>query len=338
MHRTLAVLLAVGLSATAYGQPKAQPDRPAEKQAKPAGRTLAEMFPDKPLPDLTIGSKAPDLKIAEFMRGQPVSGFEKGRVYVVEFWATWCGPCIMAFPHLAELQAKHADKVTVIGVNIWENSKGEEREQLIRDFVAEHDEMAYTVALEEGTAMADTWMKPAGRNGIPSAFIVDGEGRIAWVGHPMSMDTALASIIGGDYDLGAARKALQDEQRMMAAYNAMRRAVGEKSWDYAHEVAAALVTESFAENAMGLNAVAWILSQPEDATKACYELAHKAATSAAEQTEWNEWSVLSTVAQTSYRVGDKAAAAKWLNKSIDLAPAEIRPELTERLAEYGTQG
>jgi thiol-disulfide isomerase/thioredoxin len=345
MNRTFVALLAAGLSVgIANAQnvtTKAQPAGKTEtKAAEPVkAKTLAELFPAEAATSaLTVGSKAPELKISQWVRGTPVSGFEKGRVYVVEFWATWCGPCIAAFPHLAELQAKHSDKLTVIGVNIWENKEGQERIDLVNEFVAKHTEMAYTVALEEGTAMADNWMKAAGRNGIPSAFIVNGDGQIAWMGHPMGMDESLEKIIAGTHDIEAAKQELANEQRTMVAYTAMNKALQEKSWDRAHEIANALVNETFSDNIGGLNAVGWMLSSPEDASPACLKLAHKAAKMANEQTEWKEWMLMSTYAQASFRMGDKAEAVKWLNKAIELAPAEYRGDLNERLATYGAQG
>ncbi len=346
MNRTLIALLAAGLSVSIAQAQSAttQPNpvntvEPAAAAPAAKAKTLAELFPgDAGTAALTVGSKAPGLKIAEWVRGQPVASFEKGHVYIVEFWATWCGPCIVAFPHLAELQAEHAGKATVIGVNIWENAEGDERTELVRGFVADHEEMAYTVALEEGTTMAETWMKAAGRNGIPSAFIVNGDGQIAWMGHPMSMDEPLEKIIAGTHDIEAAKKALADEQRTMTAYTAMRQALTQKSWDRAHEIANALVNETFAENIGGLNAVGWMLSSPEDATPACYKLARKAAKMANDQTEWSEWSLLSTYAQAAYRAGDKAEAVKWLNKSIELAPSEYQEDLNKRLATYSAQG
>ena len=137
---------------------------------------------------LGVGDAAPKLNVKSFVKGEPVSAFEPGKNYVVEFWATWCGPCKTSIPHLTELQKKNPG-VTFIGVSIWEDDQ-----EQVKPFVDEMgDKMAYRVAVDsipdkekadEG-AMAKTWMTAADQNGIPTAFIVNKEGKIAWIGHPM---------------------------------------------------------------------------------------------------------------------------------------------------------
>ena len=158
---------------------------------------------------LNVGDPAPKLVVKEFVKGKPVTEFEKGKIYVVEFWATWCGPCRTSIPHLTQLQKKYPD-VTFVGVSIWENDPSK-----VKPFVEEMgDKMDYTVAMDsvpEGKSgsdgvMARTWMLAAGERGIPSAFIINGEGRIAWIGHPMGMDEPLAKIVKGQWDPAAAAK------------------------------------------------------------------------------------------------------------------------------------
>ena len=58
---------------------------------------------------LTIGDKAPAIDIAHWIKGKKIEEFEADKVYVIEFWATWCGPCVASMPHLSELQKKYAD-------------------------------------------------------------------------------------------------------------------------------------------------------------------------------------------------------------------------------------
>ena len=55
-------------------------------------------------PTLKVGDKAPPLVGGEWVKGEPVSGIEEGKVYVLEYWATWCGPCIRAIPHVTEFR------------------------------------------------------------------------------------------------------------------------------------------------------------------------------------------------------------------------------------------
>jgi thiol-disulfide isomerase/thioredoxin len=182
-----------------------------------APAAAAEPAKAERLTKLQPGDKAPALKVESFLKGSPVTEFKAGHIYVVEFWATWCGPCIRAFPHLSELQKKHEGKVTFIGVNIWDGDRkaGYTTETLdkVTKFVEKQgDKMSYTVAFDGGAkAMDEAYMKAASQNGIPAAFIVNGEGNVAWIGHPGTMDEVLDSVIAGTWDVNAARDKFMKE-------------------------------------------------------------------------------------------------------------------------------
>lgn len=139
-------------------------------------------------PTLKAGMAAPKLTINDWVKGSAVNGFDKGKVYVIEFWATWCPPCIKSIPHLTEVQKKHKDKVTIIGVASSERDKeSAKRLDKVKTFVNEQgDKMNYTVGYDADRKMITDWMKPAGQGGIPCAFIVGGDGKIAWIGNPLS--------------------------------------------------------------------------------------------------------------------------------------------------------
>lgn len=164
---------------------------------------------------LTIGDKAPSLKPATWLKGAKTTDFKKGQVYVVEFWATWCGPCKENIPHLTELAKKYKGKASIIGISIWENNGGNDPKVLdkVKAFVASQgSKMDYLVAADnKANTIADTWMKPASEGGIPCSFIVDQSGKIAWIGHPAKMEAALTKVIDGTYDIKAARDARELE-------------------------------------------------------------------------------------------------------------------------------
>jgi len=147
---------------------------------------------------LTVGSKAPALQLSRWVKGDGISKLESGKVYVVEFWATWCGPCKGAIPHITELAHTYKDKVTFIGVSVAEGKPSQAIEDKVNAFVSDMGEkMDYLVARDtDSDAMLNTWMKAAEQKGIPTAFIVDGDGKIAWIGNPMrSLDKAIDQVL-----------------------------------------------------------------------------------------------------------------------------------------------
>ena len=164
---------------------------------------------------LTIGDPAPPVKVAKWLKGESVDGFEKGKVYVMEFWATWCLPCIAGMPHLSRLAQSYKGKVTISGISIFERSTTTPAR--IERFVdSMGDKMTYHVGIEEGKAMGNQWVKAAGENGIPLAYIVDGRGRIAWIGLPKNLDEILPGVLDGNWNIDSAAASRKEDRRLTA--------------------------------------------------------------------------------------------------------------------------
>ncbi len=153
---------------------------------------------------LRAGDSAPPLSVESFLAGEPIAEFARGQIYVVEFWATWCGPCIGAMPHLSDLQTKYRDDgVTVLGVDVWEDRGPAPRSEAdVRSFVERRRElMAYRVAYDgKSGQMAKTWLDAAGQRSIPATFVVDKTGKLAWIGHPDYVALAVQRVVRGTWD------------------------------------------------------------------------------------------------------------------------------------------
>ena len=148
-----------------------------------------------------VGDAAPDLRVSEWIKGEPISRFERGRVYVVEFWATWCGPCIFAMPHLSEVQRQYMDKgVTVIAVNVMDEDLDAARALIKKMGRTVENRVAIDANTkgEKAGVMAKAWL--AENRAIPRCLIVDRNMKIAWIGHPMRVDGPLHAVVAGTYD------------------------------------------------------------------------------------------------------------------------------------------
>lgn len=154
---------------------------------------------DEKKPSLKVGDMPPALQATKWLQGKPVEQFEKDKIYVVEFWATWCGPCIAVMPHVAQLQKEFRDAgVTVVGFTAKDPNNTAEK---VAEFVSKRGKkLGYTFAFADNRDTYEAYMKAAGQGGIPCSFVVGKDGKIAFIGHPALLDEVLPKLTAGTWD------------------------------------------------------------------------------------------------------------------------------------------
>lgn len=315
-------------------------------------------------PSLGIGDPAPPISISRWMTGEPVTGLEAGQVHVVEFWATWCGPCLSSMPHLSQLQTQYGEIVRFIGVT-------REGEDVVERFLAKDqspgktwkDVITYRLAIDQGSATNEAYMRAANQTGIPTAFIVGRDGVVEWIGHPMTMDEPLARVVAGDWDREAAIAEMQKAAKVREIQMRLGSLVRSGNWDAAlalvdeaeaemgsspailqtrlailqragrTDEAAALqvkIVEQMWDDANALNEIAWgiAIGRGERDLK----LALKAAERASELRNHADAAVLDTLARVHYELGDLSQAIEWQTKAVEHNQGEA--SIAETLKKY----
>ena len=127
------------------------------------------------------GKQGPELHVDTWISKPPVL---TDKVLMVEFWATWCGPCIRNIPHLNELADKHREHLVVVGIS-------DEPVATIRKFMRQK-RMSYHVGSDQSRNMA----RVTKHRGIPFAIIMSPDGIVRWQGHPGRLtDDTIEQII-----------------------------------------------------------------------------------------------------------------------------------------------
>lgn len=290
--------------------------------------------------ELKIGDDAPKLSVKKWVKGDPVDLSKGDKIYVVEFWATWCGPCLRSIPHLSKLQEKHKDDdVVVIGISSADRSL-----ETVEKFVkAQGDKMAYTVAYEssENPRTSKAYMDAFKVRGIPHAFVVDKKGDIVWQGHPMfGLDEVIEAVIKGDYTPESLKRIADEVMEQFQKLGAMLdqyfrtasstddkseiQKLGHKLFEAAHE------------NPDMMNHLSWeILTNPNVKWRDL-SLALKAAEAAMKGSGGQDAAVVDTYARALFDNGRVDAAIEQQKKAVELAKDNepMREALAETLEEY----
>jgi uncharacterized protein (TIGR03435 family) len=183
----IAAALMVAASPIAFGQAGGQPSEGGN-----SGGQVAPATAQAQQPEIKVGLPAPELKIERLIQAPTGAKADlnslRGKVTVLEFWATWCGPCVKSFKHLNEVAERVKDKpVQFIAVT------DEADATLITKFLQEQPVRAW-IALDTDRSVFKAY-RPLGR---PSTYLIDGAGNIAAITYPENVTAVvLEDLIAG---------------------------------------------------------------------------------------------------------------------------------------------
>ena len=119
-------------------------------------------------------NKAPDFTLKSIKDSVYVLSELNGSVILINFWATWCGPCRMEIPEFNELQKEYGDKgFKILGISVSDNKK--QLQNFVKSVPVEYD-LLYGSTKEMNKIMKDY----GGVYSVPSSFLVDRKGEIVW--------------------------------------------------------------------------------------------------------------------------------------------------------------
>jgi thiol-disulfide isomerase/thioredoxin len=332
-------------------------------------------FATKANAELMIGDKAPKLQGGKWVQGEPMQAFDTNHIYIVEFWATWCGPCVGSIPHLNQLWQEFIDKgVIVIGQDVWDS------DEAVTPFVKKiGTNMTYRVALDDksqdpdGFMNSHWWPRKVNHHGIPTAFIINKDGIIAWIGHPMGLnEQILGDIVSGHYDVAKAaveyKKELAENDKLQSLGQELSSAINQKKWDDAASVLSKILEmypkfqglastrlqiflgqkkfdeaykfadsfgNAYSTNDFWQNSLAWTICTSDNPNKRCLQLAEEMAERAVQLTDGTNTASLDTLARTQFLLNKKSEAIATEEKAANIETDQNeKKDLEATLASY----
>lgn len=126
-----------------------------------------------------LNEKAPKLEVEQWLSAEPDT---KGKFVLIDFWATWCGPCRRVIPELNEWQEKYKDKLVIVGIS----DETADKVQIAKDIKIDY----YNAIDTQAKLKKELEVK-----GIPHCILLDPEGIVRWEGFPTLTDHELTASV-----------------------------------------------------------------------------------------------------------------------------------------------
>lgn len=283
-----------------------------------------------------LGDPAATLSVAKWVKGDAFSLADlKGKqVAVVEFWATWCPPCRESIPHLTKLQKEFGKDVVFLGIT-------DEEPATVAAFVEKMGEkMDYHVAVDNEQKTMMAYMGAYGQNGIPTAFIIDKESNIVWLGSPLDplFPETIKQVSEGGYDFKAAQakaKALAEErERMQAVVTEYFELLGSGKDKERADVLGNQLFDYVKNDPQMLGGLAWQIAAYPGLARRDLDLALKAALLARKLTNDKDGDMLDTHARVLFEMGKVEEAVAAAELAVAAASEEQREVFAGNLKQY----
>lgn len=362
MARALQIGLCISalLASVGLAQPESLPTSPSN--AGPAGQPTIEPVP---APSLHIGDAAPALALSGMVRGEAAPVLNTGAVTVLAFWATWSREARASVRLLNALAQEPGVRVVAIS---GPDARGESADTARERLAAMDPAPTFDVAIDEGRTTRERYLDASGLQGIPTLFIIDGRGKLAWTSQPGDGDdpemlrSILARLREGTWDLARARRLREAEQRVQELAEVLDiepalplidelletepelfkewagvrfQFVRERDPREAVEYARKAVPGALWGNAQALNSVAWFIAAEAPKSVVDLDLALKAAERASELTSHENAAILDTLAKVYFERGDAKRAFETQERAVARLDRENnRDEYEQRLKQY----
>jgi thiol-disulfide isomerase/thioredoxin len=326
----------VGGGAGGDDKPVVIPQENWERIAPPIGP--AQPIGDNPKRPYTImvGDDAPFLKFSDYLLGEPVTAWEKGKIYVLFPFALFCDPCLEELPTLTRLQNEFSGQdVTIIGVT---SPSPTHTEESVRKYIFETmaDKIGFHVAWDRPRRFFDDLLYPSGRSSIPTVAIIDRDGKLAYLGGPEFYEKTLRQIASGTFDLEAATRTYFNEIQVGWGYAHFEKFLREKNFGDAYAVGRQIVFDRGADVYFANANVAWAIVDPQNPpAQTDLDLALAAAARAYGISEGKVAIANETLARVHFVRGELMEAVRFQREAVNVSKSDKqRQQLQATLKEY----
>ena len=141
--------------------------------------------------NIKVGKKAPIINITDWITNVPKDKTLKGKKVVLEFWATWCGPCIAAIPHLNELQTIYKNR------DLYYVSITDEPIAKVNRILKRVDFKSIVVSDQTRKTQISFGDGKKGLEAYPLTVLIDNNGIVKWIGEPKNLNqTVMNDFVG----------------------------------------------------------------------------------------------------------------------------------------------